>query len=73
MVTAAWSHLGNQVVFGDASGSLWLQDARGQSRLVGSSLPADEWAQNSIYLWSPDDSRLLVSRAGRAWIVDVGR
>ena len=69
LVAAVWSTAGDQVIFGDTQGNVWLQDARGRSRPVAAGLPAEDWMPRSVYRWAPDDSRILVYRAGRAWMV----
>jgi len=71
LIPSEWSHKSNQVVFADSSGNLWLFNSEGKSTRLASSLPTEEWPEETAFKWSPDDRRLFVYRAHRAWVVTI--
>lgn len=71
---SAWSHKGNQVIFADSVGNVWLLNTEGESTQLASGLPvedSEDWPYETVFKWSPDDRRLFVYRAHRAWVVNI--
>jgi photosystem II stability/assembly factor-like uncharacterized protein len=67
-----WSNDSTQVAFRDEWGAAWLAGVDGQIRPLAAGLPGEtsesKTFSDELFIWSPDDSHLLVRSDERAWV-----
>lgn len=65
----AWSNAGEQVVYADEQGNIWLFGIDGQKINLAADLEIKDWPYYPNFTWSPDDRWILVEYESRRWML----
>ncbi|MDH5607218.1 MAG: hypothetical protein OEY93_10040 [Anaerolineae bacterium] len=67
----AWSIDGQQVVYADQWGDVWLLGVDGNRQQLAAGLVIDDWPYYPTFTWSPDDRCILAEFNDQAWILQI--